>query len=47
LKNGFKVVSKFSLPGSFPFFYEDDLFMLKTLTGDEEKQPDAEVRRQG
>jgi len=31
LKNGFSVVSRHELPDSFPFFYEDDLFMRRMV----------------
>ncbi|MEN8236761.1 MAG: GNAT family N-acetyltransferase [Pseudomonadota bacterium] len=31
LKNGFEVVSKEDLPDNFPFFYEDDLFMMRKM----------------
>jgi len=31
LKSGFSIVAKDELPANFPFFYEDDLFMKKTL----------------
>jgi len=29
LKNGFRIISKAELPKNFPFFYKDDLFMLR------------------
>lgn len=29
LKNGFRIISKTALPKDFPFFYQDDLFMLR------------------
>lgn len=31
LKNGFQIISKELLPFDFPYFYEDDLFMVKHL----------------
>ncbi len=30
LKNGFRIISQSELPEKFPFFYKDDLFMLKS-----------------
>lgn len=30
LKNGFKVIPKSILPENFPYFYKDDLFMMKS-----------------
>lgn len=30
LRNGFRVISKSELPKNFPFFYKDDLFMLRS-----------------
>lgn len=32
LKNAFEVVDRTRLPAGFPFFYEDDLFMLKKIS---------------
>lgn len=29
LKNGFRIIPKSAVPKNFPFFYKDDLFMLK------------------
>jgi len=29
IKNGFRIISQSELPNKFPFFYQDDLFMLK------------------
>lgn len=29
LKNGFRVITSSELPDKFPYFYQDDLFMLK------------------
>lgn len=29
LKNGFRTISRSELPDKFPFFYQDDLFMIK------------------
>ncbi|HSW93026.1 MAG TPA: GNAT family N-acetyltransferase [Gammaproteobacteria bacterium] len=29
IKNGFRVIQKSMLPDNFPFFYKDDLFMMK------------------
>lgn len=29
LKNGFQIIPKSALPKNFPFFYKDDLFMLR------------------
>jgi GNAT superfamily N-acetyltransferase len=31
LKNGFKVITRDELPSNFPFFYEDDLFMMNKI----------------
>ncbi|MDP3531783.1 MAG: GNAT family N-acetyltransferase [Alphaproteobacteria bacterium] len=31
LKNGFKIIERQDLPTQFPFFYEDDLFMVKNF----------------
>lgn len=31
LKNGFRVIPKPDLPKGFPFFYQDDLFMVRSL----------------
>lgn len=34
LKNGFRVISKSELPSNFPFFYQDDLFMVKVFVAE-------------
>lgn len=34
LKNGFRIIHKSELPDNFPFFYQDDLFMIRDTWGD-------------
>lgn len=38
LKNGFDVIDKSCLPANFPFFYEDDLFMIKKMVKEKHEQ---------